>query len=59
MGQSDGFSGSGILGTITFTVVGDLPTSLQILKPTLRGFDGETAVIGGDLYIGLNDGGNF
>ena len=37
MGQSDGFSGSGILGTITFGVEGNLPTGLTIKRATVKG----------------------
>ena len=37
MGTSDGFSGSGILGKITFKIVGDLPTTLRIQDATVRG----------------------
>ena len=37
MGASDGFSGSGILGIITFRIVGDLPTTLEIQDATVRG----------------------
>jgi hypothetical protein len=37
MGASDGFSGSGILGKITFSIVGDLPTTLEIQDATVRG----------------------
>ena len=37
MGPSDGFSGSGILGTITFGVAGDLPTALTIERATVKG----------------------
>ena len=59
MGRSDGFSGSGVLGTITFSVVGELPTSLQVSTPTLRGYDGETTVINSQINIDFNDSGDF
>ena len=59
MGKSDGFSGTGILGTITFKIVGELPTSLKVANPTLRGYDGETTVTNNDIYIEFNDGENF
>ena len=36
-GESDGFSGSGLLGTITFGVAGDLPTALTIKRATVKG----------------------
>ena len=45
MGRSDGFSGSGVLGTITFEIVGDLPTSLTIQDATVRGDYDEPSIV--------------